>query len=131
MDLMDALNLRASAITVIDAILPAAVDQVRRERPNVNAQVLGEFMAAARDEMVASIDEFVKLNAQIYARHFSVEELHQISDFYRSEIGKKFVAETPAIAVESVPAMRSWSQSAAARAIQAARARFRQKGIDL
>lgn len=48
------------------------------------------------------VDEMVRATAQIYARHFTVEELHQIAAFYRTPVGTKMLATMPQLMSESM-----------------------------
>ncbi|MTW10624.1 DUF2059 domain-containing protein [Pseudoduganella eburnea] len=50
----------------------------------------------------ALIDEMQVAVTQIYARNYSLEEINQLAAFYRTPLGKKMMAKTPAIAAESM-----------------------------
>ncbi len=50
----------------------------------------------------ALIDEMQAAMIQIYARHYTVEEINQLAAFHRTPLGKKMMAQTPAIAAESM-----------------------------
>lgn len=49
--------------------------------------------------------------AAIYARNFSIEEMRQITAFYRSPIGQKFLERFPAIAQQSVAVGQKFGES--------------------
>jgi len=48
-----------------------------------------------------SYDEVLRWYADIYSAHFTVDEIHQIRDFYLSPVGEKLVRLRPAMAQET------------------------------
>ena len=50
------------------------------------------------------LDEMLRATAQIYARHFTVDELHQIAAFYKTPVGTKTLATMPQLMSESMQA---------------------------
>ncbi|MCS0580891.1 DUF2059 domain-containing protein [Massilia pinisoli] len=50
------------------------------------------------------VDEMLRATAQIYARHFTVDELHQIAAFYKTPVGTKMLATMPQLMAESMQA---------------------------
>jgi hypothetical protein len=50
------------------------------------------------------VDEMLRASAQIYARHFTVDELHQIAAFYKTPVGTKMLATMPQLMAESMQA---------------------------
>jgi len=48
------------------------------------------------------VDEMLRATAQIYARHFTVDELHQIAAFYKTPVGTKMLATMPQLMAESM-----------------------------
>jgi hypothetical protein len=50
------------------------------------------------------VDEMLRVTAQIYARHFTVDELHQIAAFYKTPVGTKMLATMPQLMSESMQA---------------------------
>jgi hypothetical protein len=75
------------------------------------------FMASAEKKLssVAAGDpkELVEESVKVYARHYSVDELKGLAQFYASPLGKKLLAETPAITSEMMSATVRWNQSVA------------------
>jgi hypothetical protein len=59
-------------------------------------------LAARRANLEAEV-------ARIYARIFTIDELNQISEFYKTEAGQKLMRETPVIARSIEEAARVWS----------------------
>jgi hypothetical protein len=50
------------------------------------------------------VDEMLDSTAQIYARHFTVDELHQIAVFYETPVGTKMLITMPQLMSESMQA---------------------------
>jgi hypothetical protein len=63
--------------------------------------------------MTARIDDFVAAVATIYARNFSVDELREITAFYRGKAGQKFVQAMPAITQQSLAMGQQFGQEVA------------------
>jgi hypothetical protein len=54
------------------------------------------------DAVNARLGDFVDATATLYARHFTADELRQITAFYRGPAGQKFLQVMPAISQESL-----------------------------
>ena len=76
---------KKQAMAKVDAELPGAVEAIRSmfEDPQLI------------EEMTAEI-------VPLYARHFTVQEIRQIADFYKTPIGTKMLATMPQIMGESM-----------------------------
>lgn len=62
-------------------------------------------------ELVARLDGLVEALVPVYDRHFSLEEIEGMIAFMETPVGKKMVAETPQLMVESMEAGRKWAAS--------------------
>jgi hypothetical protein len=51
-------------------------------------------------DSVMSYDELMQWNAEIYAKRFTLDEIHQMRDFYRTPLGQKVVRQMPEIMSE-------------------------------
>ena len=67
--------------------------------------------SAVHDSVVASIGKWIL--AGVYARNFTVDELHDITAFYRSATGQKFVQHQQAIAQQSLAAGQQFGREVA------------------
>jgi hypothetical protein len=63
---------------------------------------------AAKFKEKADIKDLVALIVPIYAKHFDEATLDSLITFFESPVGKKLVAEQPAIAAESADAGAVW-----------------------
>jgi hypothetical protein len=131
MDFVQASNLEQRALDLIDAMEPIIAAQIRRERPTASDAAISAFQKAFKEEMRADIGSYVDGCARIYASHFSVDELRALSVFWRSNLGQKVLAETPAITKEVIPLGQAWGAAAGVKAVKAARERIKQNGYNL
>ncbi len=79
--------------------LPARADGIIHE-------VVVTFMRQRADR-----DDVVGLLIPIYSRHLSSADVRQLTEFYRSPIGRKLVQAIPAISAESGRAGQRWVES--------------------
>jgi hypothetical protein len=76
---------KKEALAKVEQVLPGAADAVNRMFRD----------PALVDEMMAEI-------GPLYARNYSVDELKQLSAFYRTPLGQKMLALSPRLAAESM-----------------------------
>jgi hypothetical protein len=98
----------------IKLMLPAILQQLKpliaRGNPLVERdfEVLIPVMQLA---MESNLQDFMDEGAKIYARHFTVEEMRQVANFYRTPAGAKFIQQQPEVAKESMAMGQRWGQS--------------------
>ena len=130
-DLLEATNAKANMVTIVDALTPVILGQVRAQNPRITDAIAQQFQAIFREEMIADLDSFVKLNAAIYEQHFTTEELRQLAEVYRTDVGKKYITTLPAIIKKSVPLGTAWGREAGARIAQRTLQRLRANGVNI
>ena len=72
--------------------------------------------------------EIIDILARVYAVKFTEAELKELLVFYRSTIGKKFVAEQPAVLEESFRRTQEWSSKISEEIVTALRAEMKKRG---
>ncbi len=72
------------------------LDKIDAKMPQLN-QMMMESMGDP-----ALVDELLAQAIPIYARNFTVDELHQLAAFYATPVGKKMMAVMPKLASESM-----------------------------
>jgi hypothetical protein len=83
---------------------------------NNMGQVPEEIWKQMQDEMSkTSTKDLVKLLAPTYKKYLSMEDLDQISAFYKTPAGAKLAKYTPEISVESMKAGEIWGKEIAAK----------------
>ena len=97
-------------------LLPVIMQQLKPAivlgRPQIEKDY-DAIMPALTEGMVARSSELVDLIAVVYARNFTAAELQQVSAFYRSPVGQKFLEKMPTITQESMQAGQKWGQTVA------------------
>lgn len=90
------------AILAMEANLPA----LRAASPRIPEVFWTRFMAQAKTHR----GELEEMIAPIYDRHFSTSDLRELLAFYRTPIGRKFLAAQPALLQESTIAGQEWGR---------------------
>jgi hypothetical protein len=96
----------------------AALDQMLDIQKQTHPDVPEEFWLEARKEMNFSLDYLIEKLIPIYKAHFTIDNLRDITAFYRSPSGQKLAAETPALLQESMQMGMEWGQEVGARIAQ-------------
>lgn len=93
-------------------------------RPSLEKAVPG-IPSSFWDDFLAEVktDELFDTIVPIYSRHFSLEELEQLIEFYKTPVGRKLIGEMPAVMSESMAAGQVWGRELALRAQRKAEAR--------
>jgi hypothetical protein len=96
---------------------PVAAQQMivalRRANPNLPARA----DAVVKDVVVtymrqrAEHDRVVDRLIHIYSKYLTKEDVRQLTEFYRSPIGRKLVGAMPAISLESAEVGQRWAES--------------------
>ncbi len=90
---------------VLQGIKPAVV----QGRPNVEKDfdtILPVILDGARQR----VDRLADILADIYARNFSVDEIHDLIAFYQTPTGQKLLQRQPVVARESMAAGQQWGR---------------------
>jgi hypothetical protein len=94
------------------------VASLKESMPQVPEQVWQDLRAEVRD------DDMMELTYQIWAKHFTQQEIRDLLHFYESPTGQKIIRETPAIQQETLAAGQKWGDKILGRIL----ARLREKG---
>jgi hypothetical protein len=103
--LMKAMNMES----MMQNMISQQLDAFRKLAPKVPQKFWDE---AAKD---LKADDLISLSADIYARHFSAEEIDDLLRFYSSPTGKKILVKLPIIMNESMDMGRQWGSQVAAK----------------
>ena len=88
------------AVTAMETSLPVQ----RAANPRIPAVFWDRFVALVHTRRDSLASTFI----DVYSRHFSTEDVRQLLAFYRTPVGQKLLAETPAITRESIMAGQAW-----------------------
>jgi hypothetical protein len=122
---------KAHSLKVVDAIMPTAIDAIKKRVPDVPDTTLNLFRTTFRQEVEKSLPDMLHAEARLYAIHFSPAELSDLLAFYRTPLGQKMLVEQPKIFTELLPLAQAWGRVAGAQAVQAALQSLRQEGVKI
>lgn len=91
----------------IKVILPAVLLSLKSALSRGNPLIERDYDAALPamlDAMNARMKDFTELQAAIYARNFSPDELKELTTFYLQPIGQKLISRNPELAKQSMAA---------------------------
>jgi uncharacterized protein len=106
---MKATDQLKALLPIIMTNMKAAIVQNRPEMEKSYDTMVPLFTEAAN----ARLNEFADQLATVYARHFTIDELHQITAFYKTPTGQKMIGELPAIAKENMALGQQFGRSVA------------------
>jgi len=96
----------------MDIILPNIGERLKQQlidaRPDA-AEQINAIVNDATIELAPRRGDLEEEVARTYARIFSIEELKQIEEFYKTDAGKKLISETAVIARSMEEASRVWA----------------------
>jgi uncharacterized protein len=99
------------------AILPAVLQNLKpaivQGRPQIERD-LDAIIPLLLEAMGARVNEIVDQITALYARTFTVNELREVTAFYRGPTGQKFLEKLPLITQESMQIGQRFGQSVAA-----------------
>lgn len=111
-------------------MIPQFASILKQQRPD-QAAAIDEVFASLSTRMMARKQEMLDLIAPLYAERFSAEELKQVTAFFKSATGVKFVAAQPEILQRSMLIGQQWGQRIGAEIDAEVRRELKKKGIDL
>jgi uncharacterized protein len=100
----------------LKTLLPIIMQQLKPAIVQGRAEVGRDFdsvMPQLIEAMSARSEAFAEGIAAIYARTFTVDELQQVTAFYRGPVGQKFLEKMPVIAQESMAMGQKFGQEIA------------------
>jgi hypothetical protein len=83
--------------TIVQSMKPA----ILAGRPQMEKD-FDSFTAAMLEGMNARVDELLDQIAGVYGRNFTASELREITAFYRTPLGQKFLDKQPALTQETL-----------------------------
>ena len=90
-----------SAASIKDQLIGTSPDKVEEINKVVDEEAIA--LAARRSDLEGEA-------RRLFAKNFSIEELDKITEFFGSDLGKKYLENTPILARELSKAARVWGQ---------------------
>ena len=95
-----------------DEILPSLGNRIKTQlietRPDLSAQI-SAIVDTETLKIAARRGDLEQEAALIYAKIFTIEELKELSAFYGSETGQKFLKEAPIVSRQMGEASKIWA----------------------
>ena len=88
------------------------IEEYKKNLPDVPE----EFWKKLNNEVKA--DEIVDLVVPIYVKHYSVEDMTKLIEFFNSPLGKKYISKIPMITQESYAVGQEWGQKLGERVVK-------------
>lgn len=122
------------ALELFTPLVPGAIEQARlffvQQNPLLNNDAT-EVATQLRKELEPRISEVHNKVIEIYASHFSEQELKDILAFYTSPAGKKFLVAQPKVVDESLKFAQDWAGAFSDEIIGKMREGLKKKGHKL
>jgi hypothetical protein len=97
MELVQEVTPRGTFEAMMNQMMQSATRELEAQSQRQNATLPPDFGSRMRRVMnaVVSYDEMMQWTAEIYSKRFTVDEIHQLRDFYRTPLGQKVVRQMP------------------------------------
>jgi hypothetical protein len=115
---------------IVPGILQQAIALFVQQNPDLQKQLL-ESAQAIKPEFDKRLPEVIGIVARVYAGRFSDAELKEILAFYRSPVGKKYVATLPGVLEESLRLTQAWGNKISEEIVVRMRAEMKRRGHDI
>jgi hypothetical protein len=134
-DFLEAQGVKNLLTSMTDNMIAAEIKLVKAQHPNLDDNTLKTFETTYVEEINNGLndgaDGYLKFVATVYARHFTVEELTTMTQFYQSDVGKKYIATIPVVMNEMGAEGIQWGQAVAAQALERTMDRLKKNGVNL
>ena len=126
-DVVEASGAARAFDPVVPTILQQAINAFVPQNPDLQKPIV-ESVQTIAPAFEKRRSEIIDIVARVYAVKFTEAELKELLAFYRSTIGKKFVAEQPAVLEESFRRTQEWSAKISEEIVTALRAEMKKRG---
>lgn len=126
-DVVEASGSARSFDPIIPGMLQRSINAFVPQNPDLQKPIV-ESVQTIAPAFEKRRSEIIDILARVYAAKFTEAELKELLVFYRSTIGKKFVAEQPAVLEESFRRTQEWSAKLAEEIVAALRAEMKKRG---
>jgi len=119
---------------MFDPVVIGVVEQTKAALLQTNPQLskdLNDVSAALRAEFGPRRNDLVNEAAKFYAQRFSEPELKEINNFYKTNVGKKMLAQEPLVLDEAFNYVQQWAPRVGEEVMNRFRAEMKKKGHNL
>jgi hypothetical protein len=118
LDLLKATHAADNMDAMLDAIAPMQVQVMKDSKLGLDDAAMALVIKKLRENVIARRDEYLRIYAIEYARHFDEQELRDLAAFYRSPLGERYIASVPSLLREVAPVVMQWMMSVEAQTQQ-------------
>lgn len=90
------------------------------------ARIIHEELTATADDMIG---ELVATSADVWGRYFTIEEIRELTEFYRTPLGQKLLEKQPLIMQQGMQAGQMVSRKIFSEASRRIEARLKNEGL--
>ena len=94
---------------LMSELFASQIASMKRLRPDIPVEFWDEFQIRFVQQFRP--DELIDLVIPIYEKHFTSDDIKQMTEFYESPVGRKYVSESVAMQAESMAAGREWGRN--------------------
>ena len=114
-----------------DVMVIELTNALKATRPDLPQRAL-DFLPQEVNAVIAeNIGSFKELVVAIYDRHYSLEEIRGLNEFYASPLGRKVTGSLSSVMQESVAAGQTWGESLGPEIARRIQQRLKSEGIAL
>jgi len=81
----------------VERVLPRMVALIKEEEPKVDVE---KFRRERRALLIGNANKTLDLQAHVISRHFTLQELNALTNYFRGGVGKKLANEIPKIQMD-------------------------------
>ena len=129
-ELMTTMKLADQFSAMLPMVFKAMKPAIVQNRPDVERD-FDALLPVLQQKMTARVGELMEAVVVIYAGNFSAQELHDLTAFYKTPTGQKFLQKAPVITQQTIAAGQIFGRTAAADAQKQMMEELRNKGHTL
>ncbi len=129
--ILELTNTLAMGEQMLTMLMPQITDLVAKanpERGDEVGQLIQQYLEPSPRE---ALPELFDECAKVYARHFAVAELTELTEFYGTPLGQKLIQSQSALMLDLNQVGQRWGMVAAQRAMQKLVPIFKERGLQV
>ena len=111
-------------------VVQQMTQMLRKARPDIPERVLGVIPEEVNGVIDENMNTFEQLVVSIYHKHFTHDEVKEMTRFYATPLGQKTIRVMPTLMNESLQAGQQWGQSLGPTLRDRIQARLKKEGYE-
>ena len=129
--ILELTNSQAMGEQLLSLLIPQVTDLVIKANPERGPEVRELVQKYFGPSLREALPELLDSCAEVYARHFTTEELTALTEFYGTPLGQKLIASQSALILELNQVGQQWGAVAAQRALKKMVPIFQERGLQV